>query len=245
MAYLSAAEQHAGHSAQQDRIALNKSHDHMKEMEQAFIQSEMERAKLANKLHDNEQELRMCQVNFDHEFQRYQETEKNLERIWDSHNHLGQLVGKVSCVVDEGIQSMTYNITDFVLDLAGKTQKIHYLEQQVDYGQQQHDADVVYWKRKLDDESKIHTEEFMAQKERVEKLEQLLQGKEKSPESKVSEKEHRPNVGEVRIAKEDRQETQVQYHARRDLQGPHHRAAISLRPFWRSRRKESREGSKV
>ena len=192
VAQLSAAMQHAGHAAQQDRIALNKSHNHMKELEEAFTQSESERARLANKLHDNEQELRMCQANFDHEFQRHQETEKNLERIWDSHNHLGQLMSKVNCVVDQGIQSMTYNITDLVLDLAAKTQKIYYLENQIDHEQQQHDADIFHWRNKLDNESNLHTEEFMAQKGRLEELEQLLRGLQKSSDDKAPEKGQRP-----------------------------------------------------
>jgi len=37
---LNAALQHAGYNSQQERKALNKSHDHMKELQEGFLQSE-------------------------------------------------------------------------------------------------------------------------------------------------------------------------------------------------------------
>lgn len=194
---LKAALQHAGHSSQQDRIALNKSHDHMKQLEETFLQSEVVRAQLENKLHEEEQEHRMCRANLNHEVQRHHDTEKRLECIWNAHNRLQDIMTKVNCVVDDGIESMPYDVTDLVLEIASKSQKIHDLEGEVQNNRHQHQLDASLLKEKLQKVSDERTEEYMAQEERLRELDSRLQRErmrfdpDTTPNSKQGQKRRR------------------------------------------------------
>lgn len=206
---LKAALQHIGYTSQQDRIALNKSHDHMKQLEETFLQSETVRARIENQLHEEQQEHRMCQANLDHERKRHEDTEKSLECIWNAHHQLQDIMSKVNCVVDEGIQSINYNVTDLALEVAAKSQKIHDLETQIKCDEHQHRGEVNQLKENFRRESAQTSEDFTSQGERLRELESLLQreqmksatgnlGVEQSQKRMKSELEEYPAQGQKR-----------------------------------------------
>ena len=185
---LKAALQHLGYTSQQDRIALNKSHEHMKQLEETFSQSEAIRARIENRLHDEQQEHRMCKMNFDHERKRHEDTERRLECVWNAHHRLQDIMSKVNCVVDDGIQSITYNITDLTLEVAAKSQKIHDLETQIEGDDHEHRAEIYRLTEKFRYESDQTLEDFAAQEERLHELEALLQHEQLKPEREHNQK---------------------------------------------------------
>ena len=127
---MNSALRHCGHTAQKDRVALNKAHEHLRELQHGFNQSEMERAKFENLLHEERQEHRLCQENLTHEKVRHEETEKHLECIWNSHKRLGDIVSGTHCVIDEDKEEAygEYDITGLVLELEAKASRISSLE---------------------------------------------------------------------------------------------------------------------
>ena len=170
---LKAALQHAGYTSQQDRIALNKSNDHMNQLQETFHQSEAVRARIENQLHDEQQDHRMCQANLEHEYQRQRDTEKNLECIWAAHSQLQNIMSKVNCVVDDGIQSLTYNISDLALELSKKSQRILDLENQRDSDNGIYRAELGQLSEGFRHELAQRTNELVAQDERIKELELL------------------------------------------------------------------------
>jgi len=100
----------------------------LKEVEEGFRLSESARARIENELQDKRQEYRLCLENLKYECNRYSETKKNLERIWASHNHLEQIMANIKYKADDGLQDMTYNVTNLVMELSEKSQKIEDLE---------------------------------------------------------------------------------------------------------------------
>jgi len=134
VAQLTAALNHAGVTNQKERVALNSSHERMKELQLAFNQSEASRARLENELHEERHEHGVCQQGLHHERERHGETAKNLECIWNSHQRLGEIVSKIHGQVnDENHQaSANYDITDLILETEAKAYKIQILEKDLE-----------------------------------------------------------------------------------------------------------------
>ena len=175
---LNGALHHAGATSQKDRVALNKAHEHLNELQAGFRQSDTARARLENELHEERQEHRMCKEDLDHERARYKQTEKSLECIWNSHNKLGEIMSRVECEVDSNVQQvsrMRYNITELVLELAGKSQRIENLESTLEQTRHQHHDEVLQLKNKLQTESEQHSEDYMNQSQQIHHLDLLLQ----------------------------------------------------------------------
>lgn len=175
---LRAALQHAGQTSQEDRIALNKSHDHMVHLQTGFNESEAARARLENELHEERQENQTCQKLLNHEHARHSETEKNLNSVWTAYTRLRDTMPQINCHVEEGVADSpheSYDITDLVLELSAKSQRISDLEVHSDQIQDHHHTEVAQLKEKLDSESTQHTEEFMGQAQRIHELEVTLQ----------------------------------------------------------------------
>ena len=76
---LNRALQHAGTNAQNDRIALNKSHTHLQELQNGYNVSEAARAKCENQLHEERLEYRLTEEALSQKRHYAEETEKNLE----------------------------------------------------------------------------------------------------------------------------------------------------------------------
>ncbi len=153
----------------------------MKEVEEGFRLSESARARIENELQDERQEHRLCLENLKYECNRHSETEKNLERIWASHNHLEQIMANVKCKADDGLQDMTYNVTNLVMELSEKSQKIEDLENKGREDSHRWLTELDSLKEHLRDESAAHTSEFMAQAQRIRELELLLQREQMKP----------------------------------------------------------------
>ena len=127
---LNAAVHHSGLTAQKDRIALNKAHEHLRELQQGFSQSELERAKFENLLHEERQEHRMCQEGLTIERVRHEDTEKHLESIWNSHKRMGDILSQTRCKIDKDMEGTheEYDITSLVLEVEAKSVRIAALE---------------------------------------------------------------------------------------------------------------------
>jgi len=100
----------------------------------AFNQSETSRARLENELYKERYEYGVCQQGLYYKRERYKETAKNLEYIWNSYQRLGEIVSKIySQVNDENHQaSANYNITDLILETEAKIYKIQILEKDLE-----------------------------------------------------------------------------------------------------------------
>jgi len=173
---LRAALHYAGQTSQKDRIALNKSHDHMQHLQTGFNESETARARLENELHEERQEHQMCQELLNHEHARHSETEKNLNSVGTAYTRLRNMMPQINCHVEDAVGGSpheSYDITDLVLELSAKSERISDLEvysDQIDH----HRAEIAQLKEKLDLESTQHTEEFMGQTQRIHELEVAL-----------------------------------------------------------------------
>lgn len=164
----------------------------MKEVEEGFRLSESARARIENELQDERQEHRLYLENLKYECNRHSETEKNLERIWASHNHLEQIMADVKCRADDGLQDMTYNVTKMVMDLSEKSQKVEDLENKGREDSHRWLTEFDSLKEHLRDESAAHTSEFMAQAQRIKELELLLQREQMKPRVEI-EPQQGPN----------------------------------------------------
>ncbi len=123
---LNAALQHAGINAQSDRIALNKSHTHLQELQYGYSVSEATRAKCENQLHEERQELRLTEEALGQERRYAQEAERNLGWVWNAHARLGEILSRVGGPAQEGVAP--WNIADLLLELEAKRAKIAELE---------------------------------------------------------------------------------------------------------------------
>lgn len=128
---LNGALQHAGINAQNDRIALNKSHTHLQELQYGYSVSEAARAKFENQLHEERQEHRLTEEALSQERHYAQEAERNLGWVWNAHARLGDILSRVSSQnfggpAQEGVAP--WNIADLLLELEAKRAKITELE---------------------------------------------------------------------------------------------------------------------
>ncbi|KAK3167633.1 hypothetical protein OEA41_010760 [Lepraria neglecta] len=112
VAQLGAALRHTGQTTQKDRIALNKSHDHMQQLQSGFNQSEAARARLENELHNERQEHRICQEVLDQERLFHADSERTLAQL------SVQLKGKLEA-----------DSAQHTEEFMGQAQRIHELDQ--------------------------------------------------------------------------------------------------------------------
>ena len=120
----------------------------------------------------------MCQESLDHERARHKHTEKSMECIWNSHNKLGEIMSRVEYEMDSNIQSiprMRYNITELVLELSSKSQRIDKLETTLEQARQEHKDEVQHLRHVIHAESEQHTEDSMNQSQQIHHLDILLQ----------------------------------------------------------------------
>lgn len=182
VAQLSAALQHSGQTTQRDRVALNKSNDHMQQLQNGFNQSEAARARLEIEIHQERQEHRMCQEVLDRERNRHSSTERSLDQMSASYQRLVDITSKVKWYTDDnaaGDAYMGYNVTDLVHELLDKSHRIFNLESQLAQHGEQHRREVAQIKEKLEFESAQHVEEYVGQANRIEELEVALQQEQK------------------------------------------------------------------
>ena len=180
---LNAALQHAGVNSQKDRVALNKSHEHMQELAYSFNQSQSQRAKLENELHDERQEHRMLQENLTHERIRHEETEQSLACIWNSHRRLGDIISKVKCYNEREEQEdyAGYNLTELVLELEAQHCKVRNLENKAEERQRQEGGLVMELEGRIQTAAAQHEEEMATKAVRISELElQLLREQSKT-----------------------------------------------------------------
>ncbi|KAL2049564.1 hypothetical protein ABVK25_010143 [Lepraria finkii] len=178
VAQLGAALHHAGQTSQKDRMALNKSHDHMQQLQSGFNQSEAARARLENELHNEGQEHRICQEVLSQERIYHSDTERTLAQLSVSYQRLGDIISKVRCYMDDDAGDspcMGYNVTDLIHELAEKAQTIRVLELQSEQAADQHQGAIVQLKEKFEADSAQHTEQFMDQAQRIHDLDRALQ----------------------------------------------------------------------
>ncbi len=160
----------AGVNSHMYRVRLNKAHEHRKELQAKFNRSEAARIQLEKELLEKRQEHRLCQKSFIQEQARGIHLERSLECIWNSHNKLGEIMSRVQCEMDSNAQStsrMRYNITDLVLELSAKAQRIQKLESTLEQTRSQHKAKVLQLEQKLQIESTQHIENSRDQKQRA------------------------------------------------------------------------------
>ncbi|KAL6714246.1 hypothetical protein ACLMJK_007669 [Lecanora helva] len=172
---LHAALQHAGYNTQQDRRALNKSYEHMKELQDCFQQSESSRARIENDLHDERQEHQMCRENLDYERKRSIETEKHLDGVWESHFRLTEVLSKVKCRIGPEDPDMTYDIADLIGETTAKGQRIRQLEDLLEYQEIQRRIELERHEDQLQAENNRHSQEQQSQVHHIQELERLLQ----------------------------------------------------------------------
>ena len=172
---LSAALQHAGYISQQDRKALNKSHDHIEQLEKGFHQSESTRARIENELHDVTHEFRLCMENLAHERKRHIETEKNLDCIWNAQNQLRCIISDVKFHRGDSNDGLTYDVEDLVLQITAKWQRIQDLEVELKQQKEERTFDVNRYEELLQKVHTRHAEESDNHVKRIRELELLLQ----------------------------------------------------------------------
>ena len=159
-------------------MALNKSNDHMQQLQNSFNQSEATRARLELEIHRERQEHRMCQEVLDHERNRHSSMERSLDRVSASYQRLVDIMSKVNCYTDHnaaGGAYMGYNVTDLIHELLDKSHRIFNLESQLAQNGEQHCKEVAQIKEKLEFESAQHVKEYVGQAKRIEELEVALQ----------------------------------------------------------------------
>ncbi|KAL9128702.1 MAG: hypothetical protein Q9217_002663 [Psora testacea] len=193
---LNAALHHAGLNSQKDRLALNKSHDHIRELQGGFEESSIARAKLENDLHEERQEHRMCQESLTHEQVRHGETEKSLER-------LGDIVSKVECRVDSESQKAytKYNITEMVLEVEAKACKIEQLEGELERRTTELESTIHQLEEQLRTTSSRHEEELVSRDISLSELELQLRKEKLRPSINIDLSDLSQNSGRGRRRK--------------------------------------------
>ena len=150
---------HVELASQNDRIALNKAHAHLKELQAGYSQSEASRARFENDLHEERQEHRMCQEALNHERIRHSETEKNLNCVWNAHTRLGEIIFKAPYQMTASGEEKTgdsIDITELVLELEAKAFKIQGLEDALIHQQEQSHSDLLLIEGRLHERSVQH-----------------------------------------------------------------------------------------
>ena len=123
------ALQHAGWCAQQDRIALNKSHKHLNELQVDYNIVETIRARCENDLHEKRQKHEACKETLDQKQRHHNDTKKDLNCVWNAHNRLREIISKHSDQMTIEIEhGLHLKIADLILELKAKAIKISCLE---------------------------------------------------------------------------------------------------------------------
>lgn len=160
MAY-SAALHHAGATAQNDRIALNKSHEQFKELQIRYVACK-------HNLDSESQQHQVCQESLRHECIRHQETEKNLNCVWNANNRLAELVSQVHFQAD-GKPDTPLDVTSLVIEVEAKATKIADLEQAIEALQEDNKSSLLALNEKYD-------REMLSKCRVIAELEALLSG---------------------------------------------------------------------
>ena len=140
---------------------------------------EAARARLENELLKERQEHRTCQDSLTHERLRHSETERTLNCLWESHQKLGDVIAKIPCHAENMRDSspQSINVTDLVLEVAAKSQRMRALEAQLEQAQDQHHVEIVQLRDNLKQEYHKNAENTMAYTQRIHELETALQHK--------------------------------------------------------------------
>ena len=119
----------------------------------------------------------MCQEALSHERIRHNETEKNLNCVWNAHARLGEIVSKVPyqvTVSGEEKTSDSIDIAELVLELEAKASKIQGLEDALRKQQEQSHKDLLLIEDRLRERSVQHQEEVTTKTETINNLESQL-----------------------------------------------------------------------
>ena len=136
-------------TSQKDRVALNNSHNQVRQLESGFQESQTAQANLAQELQSERQEHRLCQENLQHELVRHHETERVLESVWSAHARLGEVLSQVNCYADGETEGKSYNVAELVLEVSAKTDKIHELESKLEQAKNEYVTNLIDFKRRL------------------------------------------------------------------------------------------------
>ena len=127
------ALQHAGMANQNDRIALNKAHEHIQELQRGFQIAESARAILENDLSEARQEHRLTIEGLAHERRMNEEAGKDLKCVWEAHYRLQDMFAAVKTKADDilNLGEEPLDITEIVLDNERQQSAIQTLEKAV------------------------------------------------------------------------------------------------------------------
>lgn len=89
---LTAALHHAGFIAQCDRIALNRSQEHLSELQREYEALKLASERSGNDLHAEREKHQLCRETLIHERTRQEETEKTLRCVWDANSRLTEIL---------------------------------------------------------------------------------------------------------------------------------------------------------
>ena len=149
----------------------------MQQIQDGLAQSEAARARLENELLKERQEHRTCQDSLTHERLRHSESERTLNCLWESHQRLGDVMAKIPCHAENMRDSspQSFNVTELVLEVAAKSQRMRALEAQLEQAQDQHHVEIVQLRDNLEQEYHKNAENTMAYTQRIHELETTLQ----------------------------------------------------------------------
>ena len=127
------ALQHAGLANQNDRIALNKAHEHIEELQRGFHIAESTRARLEKDLSETQLEHRVTTENLAHERRMHEEAEQEIKYVWEAHYRLQDMFATVKTNADDFLElgEEPLDITEIVLDNERKQSKIESLKKAV------------------------------------------------------------------------------------------------------------------
>lgn len=119
----------------------------------------------------------MCQKAFNHERIRHNETEKNLNCVWNAHTRLEKIIFKVSYqMITSKEEKMNdfIDITELMLELEVKAFKIQNLEDALIHQQEQSHSDLLLIEKRLHERSVQHQEKVTAKIEIINELKSHL-----------------------------------------------------------------------
>ena len=176
---------HAGLNSQKDRIALNKSHEQLQELQVGFSQSEISRAQIENALNEERQDHRMCQESLSQEQVRHNETRKHLDCIWSSHTRLGEIVSHIHCNIDGEKKDdyAEYNITSLIFELEAKASKLSMLESDLSQERMKARVQIEKLESQLESSSRVHADELAGAELRKSELEFQLRREQLTPKA--------------------------------------------------------------
>ncbi|KAI4270718.1 MAG: hypothetical protein LQ337_006517 [Flavoplaca oasis] len=128
VASCSAALQHAGVSAQNDRKALNSVNAQLVDLQGSYAQLQVRLARVDNKSHEEGQEVHELQNTLNQNRHRILELEQNLDCVWKAHARMGEIVS--DCAAQDGRAPSTVDVGHLLLELESKTLRIQHLEEE-------------------------------------------------------------------------------------------------------------------